>query len=133
MFTHIYRPLSLLTLFYMTIGAAMANSLPLIVEGSYAEEYRNLRVLLESVTDTKSAKQYKPAIEKEIQQLNISQPSGEEYFKSLSAADKKLFVKRFQQNRFHCGEVTQVMVERRRILFDPQLSKILAETLANIP
>lgn len=102
-------------------------------ELSYAEEYKQLRILLEKVKDVDTALRYKQAIEKEIQQLNQSQVSGSDQFALLSNKEKELFVKRFQRNRFHCGEVTQVMVEKRRILFDPKLFNILADTLSNIP
>ena len=102
-------------------------------EQSYAEEYRNLRILLEKVQDADSALLYKTAIENEIQILNQNQVAGGKQFHLLSKDEKKLFIKRFQQNRFHCGEVTQVMTEKRRILFEPSLAKILAEALANIP
>lgn len=114
-------------------ATVLANPQFIKPEKSYAEEYKTLRILLEKVKDTDSAQKYKPVIENEILRLRGTQHSGGEHFNSLSDADKKLFVKRFQQNRFHCGEVTQVMQERRRILFNPKLSLILADTLAKIP
>jgi len=110
-----------------------ANPQFIDTEKSFAEEYKNLRILLEKVTDPISAQKYKPVIEEEIQRLRQTQHSGGDFFNSLTNTEKKLFVKRFQQNRFHCGEVTQVMQERRRILFSPKLSLILADTLAKIP
>ena len=125
--------LTLASIMILASNQVIANSLDLSKQHSYAEEYMKLRVLLQNVTDIESAKQYKMDIEKEIQQLSASQPSGGEYFRSLSKDERKLFIKRFQQNRFHCGEVTQVMQERRRILFDPELSSVLSETLANMP
>lgn len=100
---------------------------------SFAEEYKTLRILLEKVTDSETAIKYKAQIEQEIQRLSTTQYSGAEHFNSLSKLEQKLFVKRFQMNRFHCGEVTQVMQQRRRILFDPKLSKVLSKTLNNIP
>lgn len=102
-------------------------------EQSYAEEYRQLRILLESVKDINTALLHKAAIEREIQILNQNQVAGGKHFDLLSEQEQKIFVKRFQQNRFHCGEVTQVMEQRRRILFLPELSEILGDTLANIP
>ena len=102
-------------------------------DNSFAEEYKELRILLEKVTNKDSALLYKSAIENEIQQLNQNFRSGEDQFNSLSPADKKLFVKKFQKNRYHCGDVTQVMEERTRILFDPELSDILRDTLIQIP
>lgn len=102
-------------------------------EQSYAEEYKQLRILLENVKDIDTALLHKSAIEREIQILNQNQVAGGKHFDLLSEQEQKVFVKRFQQNRFHCGEVTQVMEQRRRILFMPELSEILADTLANIP
>ncbi|MFK7794494.1 MAG: hypothetical protein AB8B89_04020 [Gammaproteobacteria bacterium] len=100
---------------------------------SFAEEYKGLRTLLLKVKDKDSALLYKQAIEDEIQYLNQNHQSGADQFNALSSKEKKLFIKKFQQNRYHCGNVTQVMDERRRILFDPELSYILRDTLAKIP
>ena len=102
-------------------------------EKSYAQEYKKLRILLEKVQDKNSALLLKSAIEKEIQHLSQNHLSGTERFNTLSTEDKKLFIKKFQKNRFHCGEVTQVMQQRQRILFQPELSEVLRDTLSNIP
>ena len=123
----------ILFLSFVAVNHVYATPQFLQSEQSYAEEYRDLRKLLERVKDTESALLHRNAIEKEILRLRQIQPSGGQYFKSLSNDDKKQFIKRFQMNRFHCGEVTQVMEERRRILFDPKLYEILADTLAQIP
>jgi|GEM_PF-3305324 len=125
----ILRALLLLSLLSHASSASLLSD----PEQSYAEEYKQLRILLESVKDIDTALLHKAAIEKEIQTLNQNQVAGSKHFDLLSKQEKKVFVKRFQQNRFHCGEVTQVMEQRRRILFKPELSEILADTLVNIP
>jgi hypothetical protein len=102
-------------------------------DNSFAEEYKKLRILLEKVQDKNTALLHKQAIENEIQHLNQNHQSGADKFNSLSPQEKKLFVKKFQKNRFHCGDVTQVMVEKKRILFNPELSIILRDTLSRIP
>ena len=100
---------------------------------SYAQEYNNLRLLLEKVTNTESAINYKQAIENQINILKKNQHSGEENFNAMTQEQKKFFIQKFQNNRYHCGEVTQVMNERQRILLDPGLFEILGDTLSNIP
>ena len=100
---------------------------------SYAQEYNNLRQLLEKVTSTESAIKYKQAIEYQIEVLNKNQHSGAENFNAMSPEEKKFFIQKFQNNRFHCGEVTQVMTEKQRILLDKKLYEILGETLSKIP
>ena len=102
-------------------------------EDSFAEEYKNLRILLEKVQDKETALQHKQAIEKEIKHLSSNNQSGADQFNSLSAQEKELFVKKFQKNHFHCGDVTQVMAERNRILLNAELSIILNDTLSKIP
>lgn len=120
-------------LLFLTISTSVMASSFLDAEKSFAEEYKNLRILLEKVQDKDSALLHKQAIESEIQLLNQNHRSGADQFKLLSAKEKDLFVKKFQQNRYHCGDVTQVMVERKRILFNPELSSILRDTLSRIP
>ncbi len=100
---------------------------------SYAQQYKQLRILLQKVDSTESAIDNKGAIENQIRILNSNQTSGSEYFNTLSSEDKKLFIKKFQNNRFHCGEVTEVMVERQRILLNSDLANILRDTLSEIP
>ncbi len=127
------KVLTLIIILLLSVGCAMATQpFPDQIK-SFAEEYKTLRLLLEEVTNTDTALAQKSAIENEILRLKQTQSSGSEIFHSLSDADKKLFVKRFQQNRLHCSEVTQVMHETRRILLNPKLSEILADTLTHIP
>ena len=120
--------LLLLIAIYVTNGYAFENE-----QGSFAEEYRQLRILLQKVNSRETAEQLKPAIKKQIEELRENQFAGEQHFQSLSEQDQQLFIKRFQQNRFHCGEVTQVMEERQRILLQPELSDSLYELMVLIP
>jgi hypothetical protein len=123
----------LLLLFCLTSTTNIAASSFLKTDNSFAEAYKNLRTLLEKVQDKETALLHKPAIENEIQRLSQNHQSGAEKFSSLSPHERKLFITKFQKNRYHCGEVTQVMVERKRILFNPELANILLDTLAEIP
>lgn len=121
------------TLLVLIINICFASPSLLSSDKSFAEEYKNLRILLQSVIDTNSAEKLKHAIREEITRLKKTQTSGSEFYNSLSNVEKKQFIKRFQLNQFHCGEVTQVMQERRRILYDSNMSLILADILAEIP
>ena len=100
---------------------------------SFAKEYKELRVLLQKVTTEEAAIKHKPAIQMQISILKKNQFSGESSFAALSDNEQALFVKKFQNNRFHCGEVTQVMAEKQRILLHLDISKILRDVLSQIP
>ena len=100
---------------------------------SFAQEYIVLSDLLAKVNNSESAIQYKFKISQEIARLKSTQISGEEEYRALSAEEKRAFVKKFQNNNRHCSAVTQVMNERRRILLNPQLNKILGATIKDIP
>lgn len=102
-------------------------------ESSFAEKYKDLRILLQKVTSVELANRYKGRIDQEIDLLRKNQTTSSVDFKSLSKQEKKLFIKKFQQNRFHCGEVTGVANERRRIMLQPELANILRESLDRIP
>ena len=102
-------------------------------DSSFAEEYSYLGKLLANVSDRNSAMLYKPAISKELNRLKSSQINGEKQFASLSDAEKKQFIQKFQNNRIHCGNVTKVMQERRRILLDPETRVELGTVLLEIP
>ena len=126
----------ILAFFFVTIIPNYASASLFSNHGSgqsYAQEYNSLRQLLEKVTNTESAIKYKQAIEDQIEILNKNQHSGAENFNAMSKEEKKFFIKKFQNNRFHCGEVTQVMTEKQRILLDKNLHEILGETLSKIP
>lgn len=100
---------------------------------SFALEYKELRMLLQKVKNEQTAIKYKPAIEQQISSLRQNQFSGEGSFTAMSESEQIMFVKKFQNNRFHCGEVTQVMAERQRILLHPDLANILRDLLNQIP
>jgi len=102
-------------------------------EASFAEKYKDLRILLQKVTTVDLATTYKEQIDHEIELLRANQTSGPIDFNLLSDAEKELFIKKFQKNRFHCGEVTAVADERRRILLQPELANILRDSLNRIP
>ena len=100
---------------------------------SFAKEYVTLKVLLQKVKTKESAILYKPQIQQELDRLKSSQISGSDEFSRLSEYEQQVFIKKYQNNHFHCGEVTQVMKERRRILLDPDLFKIIGPLVQNIP
>ena len=100
---------------------------------SFAKEFTTLKLLLQKVQDEDAAIFYKPQIEQELTRLKSSQLSGDEEFRGLSDVEKREFIKKYQNNHLHCGEVTQVMEERRRILLNPELYKILGPLVQNIP
>lgn len=125
-------------LILLAIGLAQIYSsaqahLPEENNSSFALEYKELRILLQKVVSAQTAATYKPAIKQQIDRLKQNQAAGEQTFSSMSESQQQLFVKKFQNNRFHCGEVTQVMQERQRILLHPDLSIILRELLNQIP
>jgi len=100
---------------------------------SFAEEYAQLRELLEKVQNQESAVTYKSKIAAELDRLKSLQINGGQAFEALSGEEQQAFIQKFQNNQFHCGEVTQVMEERRRILLDPSLSEILSSLIKDIP
>lgn len=100
---------------------------------SFAEEYAHLRELLVRVRTQESAITYKSQIAEELDRLNASQINGGQAFDALSAEEQHAFINKFQNNQFHCGEVTQVMEERRRILLDPDLREVLGSLVKDIP
>ena len=128
MFRIVVITLTLLLAATLYAGENIAND-----KDSFAKEYATLKTLLQKVKSRDSAKLYKPQIEQELARLKSSQLiSGKEY-DQLNQDEKKLFIKKFQNNQFHCGEVTQVMEERRRILLNPDLYEILGPLVQNLP
>ena len=85
------------------------------------------------VKDRNTALIYKPAIQEQIEFLQMNQSTGEKAFSEMSKEEQTLFVKRFQNNRYHCGGVTQVMQERQRILLNPDMANVLGDLLHQIP
>ena len=100
---------------------------------SFAQQYGKLAELLMEVKDRDTALMFKPAIQEQIEFLQANQISGEKAFSQMSEEEQTLFVKRFQNNRYHCGGVTQVMQERQRILLNPEMANVLGDLLEQIP
>ena len=121
-----------ITMFFLGLNVNAGE--PISGEGeSFAAEYAQLRQLLGKVQTKESAITYKSQIAQELERLKSSQINGGQAFDALSGEQKQAFIKKFQNNHFHCGEVTQVMEERRRILLDPDLSPILSSLMHKIP
>jgi len=120
--------------FYILVLVCLFSSSILASDSaSFAGEYSHLSKLLTNVTDRNSAILYKSAISQELNRLKASQINGGEKFESLSEAEQKLFINKFQNNRNHCGYVTKVMQERRRILLNPETKVELETVLLEMP
>ena len=109
---------------------------PLVVAGenvitdkeSFTQEYAQLGLLLEKVQDKQTARLYKPQIIKELSRIKSS--VGEQSdFENLSPIEKKIFVKKFQNNNLHCGYVTKVVDERNRLLLNKEAKNELGDLL----
>ncbi|MDH3608280.1 MAG: hypothetical protein OEQ24_03425 [Gammaproteobacteria bacterium] len=95
---------------------------------SFAQEYAQLGLLLEKVQDKQTARLYKPQIIKELSRIKSS--VGEQSdFENLSPIEKKIFVKKFQNNNLHCGYVTKVVDERNRLLLNKEAKSELGDLL----
>ena len=95
---------------------------------SFAQEYAQLGLLLEKVQDKQTARLYKPQIIKELSRIKSS--VGEQSdFENLSPIEKKIFVKKFQNNNLHCGYVTKVVDERNRLLLNKEAKNELGSLL----
>ncbi len=95
---------------------------------SFAQEYEYLGVLLEKVQDKATARLYKPKIINELERIQSSVGRYSD-FESLSPFDKKIFVSKFQNNNLHCGYVTKVIDERRRLLLNKEAKNELGSIL----
>ncbi|MFK7815218.1 MAG: hypothetical protein AB8B92_02685 [Gammaproteobacteria bacterium] len=95
---------------------------------SFAQEYEYLGTLLEKVQNEETARLYKPQIINELERIQSSVGRYND-FESLSPFDKKLFVSKFQNNNLHCGYVTKVMSERRRLLLNKEAKNELGSIL----
>ena len=95
---------------------------------SFAKEYAQLGMLLEKVQDKQTAIEYKPQIAKELERIKLATGKTSN-FDSLSELEKKLFVKKFQNNNRHCGYVTKVAQERNRLLLNEEAKDELGELL----
>ena len=120
-------------LLYFSAACVFAGG-NIIGEGeSFAQEYATLNLLLKKVQSRESALLYKYNISKELERIKSSQISGGKVFSTLSDKQQQAFIKKFQNNKFHCGEVTQVMEERNRILLNPELNEVLSSVINDIP
>ena len=95
---------------------------------SFAKEYVQLGMLLEKVQDKQTAIEYKPQIIKELERIKLANEKYSDFY-SLSVLEKKLFVKKFQNNNLHCGYVTKVAEERNRLLLNEEAKNELGELL----
>jgi len=95
---------------------------------SFAQEYAQLGLLLEKIQDKQTAKLYKPQIIKELDRIKTSVGQQSD-FENLSPIEKKIFVKKFQNNNLHCGYVTKVVDERNRLLLNKEAKNELGGLL----
>jgi|GEM_PF-2070420 len=95
---------------------------------SFAQEYNHLGQLLEKIQDRDTAIHYKSDIIKELGRIKASIGKQSDY-DSLTDEEKKVFVKKFQNNNLHCGYVTKVMNERNRLLLNKEVKSELGELL----
>lgn len=116
------------TIVYLFSSSILADN-----SASFAQEYSHLSKLLSNVIDRNSAILYKSAIFKELNRLKASQINGGKEFELLSEAEQKRFINKFQNNRNHCGYVTKVMQEQRRILLNPETKVELETVLREMP
>lgn len=95
---------------------------------SFAKEYAQLGMLLEKVQDKQTAIKYKPKIINELERIKLVTGKFSD-FESLSSVEKKIFVKKFQNNNLHCGFVTKVADERNRLLLNKEAKNELGSLL----
>jgi hypothetical protein len=95
---------------------------------SFAQEYAQLGLLLEKIQDEKTARFYKPQVIKELDRIRLSVGEQSNY-EALSPEERKLFIKKFQNNNLHCGYVTKVANERNRLLLNKEAKNELGELL----
>ena len=130
-FTSLFCLCSLL--FHPCVGHETESTSPAHETESFAQQYNVLADLLSKVQDKETALYHRDQIQQQSDFLEQHQSSGESAFNMLSKQEQALFIKRFQNNRYHCGDVTQVMQERQRILLDPELASLLKDLLMEIP
>ncbi len=123
----------LLLLMYLLVSPAYTGSYVAREGESFAMEYAELAELLSKVNDRQSAIIYKSQISEELERIKNLQPINGENFQSLSQQEQQAFIKKFQNNRFHCGEVTKVMQERNRIFLNAETRSELGLLLSEIP
>ena len=119
---------ALIVLLILTMTTAYAGENIATEKESFAQEYDQLGQLLEKIQDKETAIIYKPEIIKEIDRIKNSIGKQSD-FDSLSENDKKIFIKKFQNNNLHCGYVTKVMNERNRLLLNKEAKAELGTLL----
>ncbi len=132
--TNLFMPYGRSTNKYIAIWLLIFS--PLVFAGenvftekeSFAQEYAQLGLLLEKVQDKQTARLYKPKIIKELDRIRSSVGIQSDY-KNLSPIEKKIFVKKFQNNNLHCGYVTKVVDERNRLLLNKEVKNELGDLL----
>ena len=95
---------------------------------SFAQEYAQLGLILEKIQDETTARLYKPQVIKELDRIRLSVGEHGDY-ETLSPQEKKLFIKKFQNNNRHCGYVTKVANERNRLLLNKGAKNEMGELL----
>ena len=124
----IYFFLTLILLLIVAVTPAQTGENIATEKESFAQEYDQLGQLLEKIQDKETAIMYKPEIIREINRIKNS-IGKQNNFDSLSEEDKKLFIKKFQNNNLHCGYVTKVMNERNRLLLNKEAKAELGPLL----
>lgn len=115
----------------LSSAVALAGENVITDKQSFAQEYDQLGQILEKIQDKQSAVLYKPEILKELDRIKSSIGKQSDY-DSLSDEEKKLFVKKFQNNNLHCGYVTKVMDERNRLLLNKETKAELGDLLDDL-
>jgi len=110
------------------VPASSAGEIIATDKESFAQEYQQLGLLLEKIHNKETAVIYKPKIVSELARIQLSIGKQSD-FDSLSTIEKKLFVKKFQNNNLHCGYVTKVLDERNRLLLNKEAKNELGELL----
>ncbi len=115
-------------LMFFPIASLYAGENTITDGDSFAKEYAQLGTLLEKVQDKQTAIKYKPLIIKELNRIKTATGKFSDY-DALSPIERKLFVKKFQNNNLHCGYVTKVADERNRLLLNKEAKIELGELL----
>lgn len=115
-------------LLYISSSVSNAGENVATDKESFAQEYAQLGLILEKIQDEATARLYKPQLIRELKRIKISVGEQSNY-EALSSEDKKLFIKKFQNNNLHCGYVTKVANERNRLLLNKGAKNELGELL----
>lgn len=121
----------ILMLLYISSSVSNAGENVATDKESFAQEYAQLGLILEKIQDEATARLYKPQLIRELKRIKISVGEQSNY-EALSSEDKKLFIKKFQNNNLHCGYVTKVANERNRLLLNKGAKNELGELLGQL-